>query len=166
MVAGPGQRFPRFSVRYAHIRRTSWLESHFITKEKARRMSDSCFGCGTRIASLLRKNFLGASSCESFCYAEHGTSIFSCGKSLAPASRLGQNKKNTPPMVRYFSWLRDQDSNLGPRGYEPRELPLLHPAITVIETKPHGFFSSRRAKNVVFARAALFPYVGNYLSLF
>lgn len=26
-------------------------------------------------------------------------------------------------------WLRDQDSNLGPRGYEPRELPLLHPAI-------------------------------------
>ncbi len=27
-------------------------------------------------------------------------------------------------------WLRDQDSNLGPRGYEPRELPLLHPAIT------------------------------------
>jgi hypothetical protein len=25
-------------------------------------------------------------------------------------------------------WLRDQDSNLGPRGYEPRELPLLHPA--------------------------------------
>jgi hypothetical protein len=26
------------------------------------------------------------------------------------------------------NWLRDQDSNLGPRGYEPRELPLLHPA--------------------------------------
>lgn len=29
-----------------------------------------------------------------------------------------------------FSWLRDQDSNLGPHGYEPCELPLLHPAIT------------------------------------
>lgn len=27
-----------------------------------------------------------------------------------------------------YAWLRDQDSNLGPRGYEPRELPLLHPA--------------------------------------
>jgi hypothetical protein len=25
-------------------------------------------------------------------------------------------------------WLRDQDSNLGPHGYEPCELPLLHPA--------------------------------------
>ena len=30
-------------------------------------------------------------------------------------------------------WLRDQDSNLGPRGYEPRELPLLHPAISSLE---------------------------------
>ena len=31
-------------------------------------------------------------------------------------------------MVIFLLWLRDQDSNLGPRGYEPRELPLLHPA--------------------------------------
>ncbi|MDB5170523.1 MAG: hypothetical protein JWO35_217 [Candidatus Saccharibacteria bacterium] len=30
-----------------------------------------------------------------------------------------------------LTWLRDQDSNLGPRGYEPRELPLLHPASNV-----------------------------------
>jgi hypothetical protein len=28
--------------------------------------------------------------------------------------------------------LRDQDSNLGPHGYEPCELPLLHPAMNVI----------------------------------
>ena len=38
--------------------------------------------------------------------------------------------------------------------------PTLYPAelrVLVNETKPRGFFSSRRAKNVIFARAALFP---------
>jgi hypothetical protein len=31
-----------------------------------------------------------------------------------------------------YAWLRDQDSNLGPHGYEPCELPLLHPATSII----------------------------------
>lgn len=39
-----------------------------------------------------------------------------------------QQRKKSQQTLRLFSWLRDQDSNLGPRGYEPRELPLLHPA--------------------------------------
>jgi hypothetical protein len=33
-----------------------------------------------------------------------------------------------PASICYSKWLRGQDSNLRPRGYEPRELPLLHPA--------------------------------------
>ena len=31
-----------------------------------------------------------------------------------------------------ISWLRGQDSNLRPLGYEPNELPLLHPAAYVV----------------------------------
>ena len=50
---------------------------------------------------------------------------------LTPSSRRtesahGQNKN--PTGVGLLFWLRGQDSNLRPRGYEPRELPLLHPA--------------------------------------
>ena len=54
-------------------------------------------------------------------------------------------------------WLRGQDSNLRPRGYEPRELPLLHPASMEMR-QTYGFSrrAGRRNKSVV--RAALFPF--------
>ena len=51
-------------------------------------------------------------------------------RKLVPEPSLGHNKEKSPTFVRLFSWLRDQDSNLGPHGYEPCELPLLHPATT------------------------------------
>ena len=39
-------------------------------------------------------------------------------------------KKNAPDKAGsvVLVWLRGQDSNLRPLGYEPNELPLLHPA--------------------------------------
>ena len=46
---------------------------------------------------------------------------------------LNNYKKSQPVIVELGNiliyWLRGQDSNLRPSGYEPDELPLLHPAI-------------------------------------
>ena len=51
---------------------------------------------------------------------------------LASGSRLApRTRKKDYRMVILFSWFRGQDSNLRPRGYEPRELPLLHPGAFV-----------------------------------
>ena len=41
--------------------------------------------------------------------------------------RVTQQKKAQP--IGCAAWWREEDSNLRPLGYEPNELPLLHPAI-------------------------------------
>ena len=47
-----------------------------------------------------------------------------------------KHKKRTLQKEVFFDWLRELDSNQRPSGYEPDELPLLHPAIfiTVLTT--------------------------------
>ena len=48
--------------------------------------------------------------------------------------RIAETKENAPDnggSVVLF-WLRGQDSNLRPLGYEPNELPLLHPAVMCV----------------------------------
>lgn len=74
---------------------------------------------------------------------------------IAEPSQLQSQNKN-PTNVGLLFWLRGQDSNLRPHGYEPCELPLLHPA------------SSSRDKPTVFLdapRAGMNPSLGLLFSL-
>ena len=86
-------------------------------------------GCGTRIGlwppplRRARNKFLCASSLYRTC-----GSLTLSHQVLA----LSKTKEKAPALLRLFLWLRDQDSNLGPHGYEPCELPLLHPATMVM----------------------------------
>ncbi len=119
------------------------------------------FGCGSRTADfvLLHSSVHRyAFSCDAhymskliyFRFSFTGMSSCARPRSAEPAVRhayyqvliLNQNK--TPTFVGDLFWLREQDSNLRPRGYEPRELPLLHPA-TLVMRQTERFFSSRQA---------------------
>ncbi len=46
-------------------------------------------------------------------------------------------------MLFRFAWLREPDSNRRPLGYEPNELPLLHPAMFVSAKVRIIFISAR-----------------------
>ena len=46
-------------------------------------------------------------------------------------------------------WWRGQDSNLRPLGYEPNELPLLHPAMLFTGAKVASFGETCKRLNVV-----------------
>ena len=71
------------------------------------------------------------------------------------------NNKNGSPILKYkrgeppwdsplFSQLREPDSNWRPLGYEPNELPLLHPAIFMC--KDTTYFLISKAKHVFYLK--------------
>ena len=47
----------------------------------------------------------------------------------APFLLMCSYKKTNRLLPIRFTWWREEDSNLRPLGYEPNELPLLHPAM-------------------------------------
>ena len=52
-------------------------------------------------------------------------------RSMAQPRLSSTKRKDTPCGVSLFLWVREMGSNHRPSGYEPDELPLLHPAIYV-----------------------------------
>ena len=56
-------------------------------------------------------------------------------KRAPPARDRKEGPRGSPSRIGH--WLRSLDSNQGPSGYEPDELPLLHSAISII---PGPFF--------------------------
>ena len=67
-------------------------------------------------------------------------------------------KKDTPIGVSLFLWLREEDSNFRPSGYEPDELPLLHPAIYRAPQRSHSIPHYTTKSQVFFSiYSILFP---------
>ena len=86
-------------------------------------------GAGRDRLRLRRCGVLGASTCAHPPSAEPATYAQASLVLIAGSTHDSQNQRKTPAYAGALLWLRGQDSNLRPRGYEPRELPLLHPAI-------------------------------------
>ena len=53
-------------------------------------------------------------------------------------------------MLLSLDWWREEDSNLRPLGYEPNELPLLHPAICVAKVLLISTFTKYFSKKICF----------------
>ena len=58
----------------------------------------------------------------------HHTKDAKTPRQESPTTDSEDNKKPGPKSVRANHWWRGRDSNPRPLGYEPNELPLLHPA--------------------------------------
>ncbi len=69
-------------------------------------------------------------------------------ESRRSTSRRSIQRRSIQPYIqktcrcdRFFGWWREEDSNLRPLGYEPNELPLLHPAMSCFTSAKVRTFS-------------------------
>ncbi len=96
-----------------------------------------CQSLVSKPKSYLQNISQGRDKNRNFLRRKQNNKLASVG--VIPKSKNHQGKRKIPKAlenkglsVRF--WLREKDSNLRPLGYEPNELPLLHPAIFNLDT--------------------------------